>query len=92
MIYRAFGLIILSLVCHALSVPALWATKPSQASGNDPSFEEQTNCARKKPTKPLTILDLPDEMLAHVLEFYCVPDIFDESAVLASSATWRKVC
>lgn len=50
-------------------------------------------CARKKPPKvPLTILNLPDEMLAHVLEFYCVPDIFDESTVLAPSATWRKVC
>ena len=93
MIYRAFVLMILSVFCHTLCASALWATKPSQASGNDPSFEEQTNCARKKPPKvPLTILNLPDEMLAYVLEFYCVPDIFDESTVLAPSATWRKVC
>ena len=100
MIYRAFVLMILSVFCHTLCSSALWSTKPPQASGADPSFEEQSTCAPRKPSaqlesaeeKPFPILNLPDEMLAYVLEFYCVPDIFDESTVLAPSATWRKVC
>lgn len=111
MVCRVFALMILSIFCHTLCNSALWATKPSQASGNDPSFEEQTACAPRKPStqttqippttdtnlesveqKPFPILALPNEILGHVLEFYCVPDIFDESAVLAASATWRKVC
>ena len=67
---------LLCLVCsQSLSVAMLGATKPPQASGNDPSFEEQPACAPRKPsaqtTQPFPILELPNEMLDLVFEFYC---------------------
>ena len=99
---------LLCLVCsQSLSVAILGATKPPQASGNDPSFEEQPARAPRKPSlqdvegalvpssteaEPFPILLLPNDMLDLVFEFYCTKQKDDPQFVLSKNTPWREVC
>lgn len=104
MFYRLFFTLCCLVCSHSLSVAMLGATKPPQASGNDPSFEEQP---ARKPSlqdaedalvpssteaEPFPILLLPDDMLDLVFEFYCTKQKDDPQFVLSKNTPWREVC